>query len=347
MVNEHGVAEAAPKDLVKEFGLKVEGENQYPLFKDRATAEKFAYPWNPGRRAYGALPHLNPVAETLESFKDEARFFSKTYTTKEAGAPPWRDESYGEGMILFEAKFGKKLSAFAEEILAQYPPLPDAKPGKELSVFGLSGSGKSTALEAIHDLYGSKVVEMDSDTVRFNLLARMVKDIEMENGASLDEVRQNLIHNNLSGPLYLLLNHLTKELKSRGYSVVRSSTMPESGVDLLVYIAHPDGVDPRKVTDEEIPVVGKTLFERTQTRVQGDDDYDWEHAETVTRFEDMKPVTVQVPERVHGIFIKNLRGVLSNPPAGLLEFPNHRIDDPAARKTQYRTFFEKALGKAE
>ena len=123
--------------------------------------------------------------------------------------------------------------------------------------------------------------------------------------------------------------------------------MPESGVDLLVYIAHPDGVDPRKVTDEEIPVVGKTLFERTQTRVQGDDDYDWEHAETVTRFEDMKPVTVQVPERVHGIFIKNLRGVLSNPPAGLLEFPNHRIDDPAARKTQYRTFFEKALGKAE
>jgi hypothetical protein len=345
MVNEHEVTETGPKDFVKEFGLKVEGKNQSPLFKDRATAEKFSYPWNPGQRAYGALPHLKPIAETLESFKDEARYFSKTYTTKEAGAPSWRDESYGEGMILFEAKFGKKLSEFAEEILAKYPPLPEEKPGKELSIFGLSGSGKSTALEAIHDLYGSKVVEMDSDTVRFNLLARMVRDVEIENGASLDEVRQNLIHNKLSGPLYLLLNHLTKELKSRGYSVIRSSTMPEPGSDLLVYIAHPDGVDPRKVRDEEIPTVGKTLFDRTQTRVQGDDNYDWDNAETITRFEDMKPVTVRVPERVHGIFIKNLRGVLTNPPAGLLELSNQRLDDPEARKAQYRTFFKNALDK--
>ncbi len=348
MTDEKRLHEVTPTDPVKDFGLAIEGEKQSPLFKDRATAEKATNPWNPDRRIYGAVPHLKAPGEAVELFKEEAGYFSKTYKTKEPGAPPWRDASYAEGMILFEAKFGKKLSEFAEEILAHYPPLPDAKPGKELSIFGLSGSGKSTALEAIRELYGSKVVEMDSDTVRFNLLAKMMRDVELANGATLDEVRKQLIHNNISGSLYLLLHHLTKELKARGYSVVRSSTMPEAGADVSVYVSHPDGIDPRKVTDEQLPEAAKNLFERTQKRVSGDDDYDWEHAETVTSFESMKPVTVQVPERVHGIFVKTLRdNVLSNPNTKYVELSNERLEDPSARKAHYKAFFEKTLGKAE
>lgn len=348
MENVERTSETLPKDPVKEYGLVTEGEGQSLLFKDRETAERAVNPRNPDRRMYGALPHLKSPDETANLFREEAKYFSKTYTPKEPGSPPWRDASYAEGVILFEAKFGKKLSAFAEEILANYPPIPDAKPGKELSIFGLSGSGKSTALEAIRELYGSKVVEMDSDTVRMNLLGKMMRDVELENGATLDEVRQQLIHNNISGSLYFLLNHLTKELKARGYNVIRSSTMPEPGADLSVYVSHPDGIDPRKVTDEQLPEVAKTLFERTQKRVSGDDNYDWEHAETITRFEDMKPVTVQVPERVHGIFVKTLRdNILGNPATKFVELSNERVEDPQARKAHYKAFFEEKLGKKE
>lgn len=317
------------------------------LFSKDEVAEKFTAPWSPARRSYGALPHLKSPEETLNSFREAAAYFSKTYTPKAPDAPPWRDASFAEGMILFEAKFGKKLSAFSEEILANYPPINNGKPGKVLSVFGLSGSGKSTALEAMHDLYGSKVVEMDSDTVRFNLLARMMRDVELANGADLTEVREQLIHNNISGSLYLLLNHLTKELQARGYNVVRSSTMPEPSADVTVYISHPDGIDPRKVTDEQLPEVAKGLFERTQGRVSGSDDYDWEHAETVTDFGKMKPVTVQVPQRVHEIFVKNTRDILSKPGANFHELANQTIADPEARKAMYRDFFEKTLGKPQ
>ena len=330
-------------DPVEAYGLAVEGEKASPLFQSREVAEKFTYPWNPNRRAYGALPHLKSKEETLALFRDEAAYFGKTYQPKEPGAPPWRDASYGEGMIMFEAKFGRKLSEFAEEILAQYPQLDGTEKGKMISLFGLSGSGKSTALEALRDIYGDKAIEMDSDTVRFNLLAEMLRDVEIENGATLEEVRSQLIHNNISGPLYLLLGHVTKILQERGYTVVRSSTMPESGADVSIYVAHPDGVDPRTITDDQIPVVAKTLFERTQGRVQGSDDYDWDHAQTVTDFRQMKPVTVQVPENVHGIFLKNTRSILTSPSARFNELRNERNDDPVARKKQFREQFETIL----
>jgi hypothetical protein len=323
-----------PIDPVERYGLETEGEEKSPLFGDRAAAEDFRYPWNKARRAYGALPHLKSAKETLALFRDEAEYFSKHYTTKEPGAPSWRDASYAEGAIMFEAKFGKRLSAFAEEILAHYPPVKDAHKGRELSFFGLSGAGKSTAIEAARELLGKRTVVMDSDTVRFNLLAKMIKEVETSNGAELDEVRQQLIHNNISGALYFLLNHVSKELKDRGYNIIRSSTMPEQNADAVVYLSHPDGIDPREITDEQLPETAKKLFERTQGRVGGPDDYDWEQAETITDFNKMKNVTVQVPEPVHGIFVKNLREALKQP--NIRSLKNERIDDPVARKQAYQ-----------
>jgi len=326
-------AEQKPADPVESYGLVLEGKDKSPLFGDRTTAEDFRYPWNKDRRAYGALPHLHSPAESAQLFREEAAYFSKHYSPKEPGAPSWRDASFAEGAIMFEAKFGKRLSEFAEEILQQYPPKQDARKGHELSLFGLSGSGKSTVIDAAKELFGSNTVVMDSDTVRFNLLAKMVKEVEMANGADLPEVRQQLIHNNISGALYFLLNHLTKELKDRGYNVIRSSTMPETSADVAVYLPHPDGIDPRNITDDQLPDVAKRLFERTQNRVHGDDDYDWEHAETITDFNRMPNVTVQVPERVHGIFVKTLREELGK--QGVRSLKNERMEDPSARKELY------------
>lgn len=330
-------------DPVAEYGLIVEGDKASPLFRDREAAEQYAPPWNPGRRAYGALPHLKSKEKTLELFAQETAYFSQTYKTKEPGAPPWRDASYAEGMILFEAKFGKKLSAFAQEILKQYPPVDASKPGRVISVFGLSGSGKSTAMEALREMYGECLIEMDSDTVRYNLLARMILDVETQNGATLEEVRSDLMHNNISGSMYLLLHHLTKTLRSRGYTVVRSSTMPDLEADATMYLTHPDGIDPRQIADEDVPTVAKTLFERTQARVGEKDDYDWEHAQTVLDFQRMKPVSVQVPERVHEAFLKSLRATLNNPSIHYTELPNKKIDDAAARKVYYIEALKRAI----
>ncbi len=325
-------------DSVEAYGLVMEGEEASPLFGDRAAAEDFRYPWNKDRRAYGALPHLKSAEESVNVFLEEAKYFGRHYTPKEPGAPEWRDASFAEGMILFEAKFGKKLSDFTEEILQHYPQRAGGNEGKELHVFGLSGSGKSTAIEAIKESLESGAVVMDSDTVRFNLLAKMVKEVEMTHGASLLEVRQHLLHNNLSGALYLLLNHVKKELTSRGYNIISASVMPETGTVPSLYLPHPDGIDPRTITDEQIPEVAKRLFERTQARVQGDDNYDWEHAETITDFNQMSEVTVQVPERVHGSFLKNIRTALSQPDIHMLQ--NERIDDPIARKEAYKAQLE-------
>ncbi len=332
-----------PRDFVEEYGLVTEGEKTSPLLLGKEAAEKAAPPWNPNRRSYGAVPFLKSRDESLALFRGEAAYFGRTYKTKEPGAPPWRDAAYAEGMILYEAKFGEKLSELAEEILSQYPSIEGADKGKVISLFGLSGSGKSTALEALREIYGDQLIEMDSDTVRYNLFGKKIQEVEMENGATLDEVRNHLMHNNISGSMYLLLDHLTKTLKDRGYMIVRSSTMPEFGADAIVYLQHPDGIDPRRISDEEISDKAGVLFARTESRVDGPDDFDWDHRQTVTRFEDMKQVTVQVPQQVHGIFIKNLRGILSNPSIAYKELTNERIDDPTERKKHYVKALRKVI----
>ncbi len=324
-----------PTNPMQQYGLILEGEKKSPLFGDKGIAEQAKDPLNKDRRAYGALPYLGTPEESMHLFQSEAEYFSTHYKPKDPGAPPWRDATYAEGMILFEAKFGKKLSEFTEEVLQNYPPIQAAThPGRILSLFGLSGAGKSTAIEAAKELFGKNTIVMDSDTVRYNLFAKMIKDIESQHGANLQEIRTDLINNKISGALYLMLNHITKELKARGYNIIRSSALPDTGVDAAVYLPHPDGIDPRDVTDAQIPEVAKRLYERTQSRISQSDDYDWEHAETITEFNTMRNVTVQVPERVHAIFLKNIREALGKP--GIKKLRNKRIDDPAARKQAYQ-----------
>lgn len=310
-------------------GYGVTSEKSGLLSKDQTTMEKFANPWQPYRRAFGALPYFDKRPEIVAHFADEAIYFGKHYKTGQG--PEWRDPLYAEGVLVFEMKFGKRLSEFAEEILAHYPDLK--KQGKEISVFGLSGAGKSTALEALKEVVGPDAIVLDSDTVRFNLLAKMVKDVELAAGADLDEVRNQLIHNNISGALYFLLNHVTGELRERGYTVIRSSTQPTSGNDVTLYIEHPDGIDPRQITDEQIPAMAKELYNRTQSRVNGPDNYDWHHAETITNFNHMTNVTLQVPERVHEIFLKEVRTALEKGKDGSIRMlKNPKIDDPIERK---------------
>jgi len=303
---------------------------------DREYAEQYAPPWNKTRRMYGALPHYDQKDEIIESFASEAEYFAKHYETGKG--PEWRDPSYAEGALLFQMKFGENLSDFTESILAQYPPIGGV--GKEISLFGLSGSGKSSAIEALKHKLGENVIVMDSDTVRYNLLAKKIKDVEQASGAGMDEIRNDLINNAISGPLYFALNHITKELKSRGYSIIQSSTQPNPGADLSFYLQHPDGIDPRKVSEENRDEVAKDLYERTQSRVGDFDNYDWDNAETILDFNRMIDVTVRVPERAHAAFLKNISETLEKPESKITELENPNIADAGERKRHFEKLFE-------
>ncbi len=322
--------------------FEVTPESSILLGKTQAEAEGFTQPWAPGRLCYGALPHFADREQIIAGFPSEAAFFAKYYTPgKTEGKPVWMDASYGEGIVLFEMKFGKKLSEFVESILIQYPDL--GKLGKEISLFGISGSGKSTAIEALVEKLGPEAIVMDSDTVRYNLFGKMIADAEATNGKTLEQVRGDLLHNNISGSLYLAINHVAKELKARGYTVIRASVLANEGADQTLYVEHPT-IDPEKVTNEEVEEVAKKLFEVTQSRVSGADDYDWDHASTELDFNKMKPVSVQVPERVHGIFVKGARGYLvANPKVQRLVNPSNA--DAAARKANFRKQFDEVLGE--
>lgn len=299
------------------------------LSKDKAKIENFSPPLAIDRKTYGAVPHFAKRDQIIDNFANEARYFGKHYDPKTDTNR--RARFFAEGALLFEMKFGRRLSEFAEEILANYPDLK--RQGKDVSVFGLSGAGKSSSIEAIAEKLGENTIVIDSDTVRYNLLAKMIKDVETKNGASIDHVRQNLMHNNISGALHFLLNYVGRELCSRGYNVIRSSTLPGDNADITFYIEHPDGIDPRKITDEQIPTIAKTLFKRTQGRTNGPDNYNWDNATTITDFRQMRNVSVQVPERNHGIFVKNIRSALEQDKTGrIIVLKNKKNDDPIARK---------------
>lgn len=177
---------------------------------------------------------------------------------------------------------------------------------------------------------GERVIVIDSDTVRYNLFAKMIKDVELAQGTGMKEIRDELMHNAISGALYFLLEYVTKELKERGYTVIKSSTLSNEGADATIYVEHPDGIDPRGISDAQIPAMAKALVARTQSRIAEKDNYDWVHAETVFDFNAMQPVTVQVPEHIHGNFLKNIREALAKGPSVHI-LHNPKIYDPRER----------------
>lgn len=326
-----------------EFGVDI--EKSILLSKTQEEITDFRNPWALDRRAYGAVPHYDKRDEIMKRFPEEVAYFAKYYKPGEKGRPAWMDASYAKGIVLFEMKFDKRLSEFCEEILSHYPNLH--KQGKEISLFGLSGSGKSTVTEVMRETLGEDVIVIDSDTVRFNLLAKIVRDIELNGGANIDEVRRHLIHNNISGPLYLAVSHIAKELKTRGYTVIESSTQPVHGADTTIYVEHPDGIDPAAIPAEDenqIQTVAKTLYDRTSARVGGPDNYDWDHAETITDFRTMRDVSVRVPEQVHKIFVKNVGQTLRNlPEESLARMHNIHVDNEGQRRQMIRQELSRIL----
>jgi len=334
--------EQKTREAFAEFGVDISKSDI--LSKSKEDLEDFRNPWAPDRRAYGALPNFGKRDEIMSRFPEEAEYFKKHYTPGEKGRPAWMDPSYAEGVVLFEMKFDEPLSSFCEDILAHYPDL--GKKGKEISIFGLSGSGKSTVTETINKKFGSDIVIMDSDTVRFNLLAKMVKEVEEKGGADLDEIRNHLMHNNISGPLYFATNYVAKELKERGYTVIESSTQPTSGADVTIYVEHPDGIDPSEIIgdEEKQKEVAGMLYKRTEARVDGPDDYDWDNAETVTDFNNMESVSVQVPQRVHEIFVKNVGQTLKDSGDFINRLHNIQADDTNEREEMISAELDRILG---
>lgn len=348
MAQDHSFSssEKAPADAFESFGIELEGEFAPYLFTctNRVAAEKLAFGSDPRKRKYGALPHFLPAQEAQKYFSEEAPYFLHHYSPRAPGTPSSQNTHYAEGIVLFYEKFGTHLADFTEKVLAQYPILPAPPKGLELSLFGLSGSGKTTAMQAIAEVYGPKVILIDSDTVRYNFFAKMIYDVEHAAGASFEEIRHHLMHTRLSGALYLSLAIICKELKRRGYLVVTASTMPKQEADEIIYLGHPDGIDPRRISEEKRSEVAAQLFTRTQTRVPEVDNYDWENAHTVTDFRRMAPVSVQVPQEIHTLFLKNVRKSLLNRDLSIRELNNFRIENPEAQKAYYRRFFERLLG---
>lgn len=296
------------------------------LAGEQDEAGMYVNSWFPQGPRYGAMPQFDQREAVVADFNAEAARLKFAATGDKQA-----NKMGAEGILLFELKFGDKLSHFAEQILDQYPPRSN-KTGKEISMFGLSGSGKSTVAEALQQHYGDDMIIMDSDTMRYNLLAKLVKDAEATAGRDVQAIKDKaLIHNAISGALYVLVNYVSKTLIERGYLVVKSSSRPDSTADVKIYVEHPDGIDPSTVGDHEIKTVAETLFQRTQARVNDVDDYDWDNAETVLDFRRMKPVTVQVPRGVHEAFLKQRKKDLTD--ASIVRLPNPRNLDAAARST--------------
>jgi hypothetical protein len=345
----------------------IDPEKTSLIVANRDEIESLTYPKKGGRQ-FGAVPFMSARGDILNHFPEEMDAMTgngKYY--KPGGAKPWSDRFYAEGTLLYEMKFGKRLSEFSKEILENYPEVAtDGEAGKEISIFGLSGSGKSTAIEAIKKTIGENVVVMDSDTVRYNLFAKKIKDVELDNGAPESELK-SLMNNKISGALYFLLNTVKHELKERGYTVVTSSTEPSDTADMRFYIEHPDGIDPAndaqvpevtqaKPTDTEEQKTERAMAERkvaeiaaqlqghTDTRITADDDYDWKQARTVTRFEDMVPVNVQVPAVVHGFFLQNLKRSLKQ--EGIVRIANTRTENAEARQKNFERQFATLIKKS-
>lgn len=312
------------------------------IFKDKHTLEQAITDGIPERKLYGSLPYFSQRDTILRHFASEDRYFGKYYDPRTD--PRRRGRLNAEGMLFYEMKFGERLSVFTDSVLAHYPK--KTSPGRDISLFGLSGSGKSTALSAMREYLGPEAIFMDNDTARYNLLAKKVRDAEMKNGVGLEEVRNNLMHNALSSPLYFLLNHVARELSGRGYQVVRSAVQPGDSSDTIIYLEHPDGIDPRHITDDELPEAAHTLYERTHGRLHERDTYDWAHAETVTDFRAMKDVSVDVPERSHLTMLKSLRTTLSDPRyRDIPILKNEKTTDAIERKEKIFQQLEKIFGK--
>jgi septum formation protein len=315
-----GQQQAEALRLMAEFGVRP--AESILLKGSRPEVEQHRQADNPERRQYGTVPFHGRREEIVSDFPAELAYFSHF---RPAGDGTETLAKYAESLPLFAMKFGRPMREFAQEIMAHYPDL--GRLGRDISLFGLSGSGKSALMTAVRERLGSDVVVMDSDTVRYNLFGKMVRDVETAAGADLDEVRHHLIYNDVSNCLYLLRHHVAAELKGRGYTVIQNATTPRFGSDRLIYVENPDGLDPLALADADIPKVARSLSEATEHRGAERDNYDWDRAETVTDFHAMRPVSVRVDPKVNEQIIREVRQALMDPRHHVEHLPNRRTAD--------------------
>ena len=221
--------------IAKELGL-----GDCALTKAGATRVEAEHVMENGRRVFGALPQFDHMEEHLEGLRDDFRYFQE----KLAIDPSSLTASQRQSMLTYRLKFDTSITGLMDNILRYYP-VREGKTGKSIALYGLSGSGKSLAAAAFRE-HDPEAVIMDADTARLNLFGRIIRDVEMPNSGSLEEVRNHLIHNPaVSGMIYLVLETVAKQLKERGYTVIQSANVPASGTDEVYYLEHPDPmVDP-------------------------------------------------------------------------------------------------------
>lgn len=317
-------------DILQRFGI-VPGQyaGEIPdgltlLGTTQKEAEQFLSPFIPDEPLYGALPHFSDRAGILARVPDEYAYFAQFLQTNDSSS------RYMDGLIMHEAKFGEPLRHVAESILQHYPELPGRR-GKHISVFGLSGSGKSFVADRLAQHFGTQAIVMDSDTVRYNLFAKKVFDVETTAGKSLTEVRSHHMHNRISFMLYAVIQHVAQVLGERGYTVIQSNLRPQEHADLVLYVEHPQGIHPQQTTDEQIDQHAQRLFECTQERISERDNYPWNTMETITKFSDMHPVSVRVPQQAHAFFLRMLRAEMDKAMSGnVLSIPN--VFEPVTEK---------------
>ncbi len=264
-------------------------------------------------KTYGAMPGYTDLEDHMQGVQEDVKELIDT------GIDIRQFEL--KGLLLYRLKFGESIYNLANQVLANYPTIGEK--GRVISLFGLPGSGKSFALHALQDLNLSNVVIIDSDTSRMNLFAKIIKDLELANGSSLDHIRSKLIYKPLTEIFYTTLTYIAAKLRQDGYTVVQASVGVNHNSDEVYYVEHRD-VNPRDIT---IPEDLETLdpnpdFQRTitrmlaitESRVFDIDDYDWTNATQITDFSKMTRVTVKTGTQANKIFIKEIKERLTKSP---------------------------------
>lgn len=300
-----------------------------PFIQPGATAESISKMTINSEIAYGSVPGMKDLDNHLLALQDDIEYFKKSgiiLGTREINS-----------ILLYRLKFNHSITKLTEAILAHYPII--GKQGKSISLFGLSGSGKSLAMDAISEFYGEKIIVIDSDKTRINLFAKLVKDLETANGNVVNGVSSTLLHVPISGPLYTAIAYVVQILKNRGYIVIQASLGVNRNTDEIYYLEHRDvdiqnleiPEDPEQEQSPEFVQAVTKLSAITTIRFLEKDGFDWENPKQETDFRKMHNIIVDVSPKTHAHFIKEVKKLLETLP-NIKIIQNPKTNNPAEAK---------------
>ena len=283
-----------------------------PYIQQGATAESISKMTINSEIAYGSVPGMNDLESHLVALQDDIEYFKKSgiiLGTREINS-----------MLLYRLKFNHSITKLTESILSHYPIIGNQ--GKSISLFGLAGSGKSLAIDALSKFYGEKLVVIDSDKTRINLFAKLVKDLETANGNVVNGVSSTLLHVPISGPLYTAIAYVIQILKNRGYTVIQASLGVNRNTDEVYYLEHRDvdiqnleiPEDPEQEQSPEFIQAVTKLSAITTIRFLEKDGFDWKNPKQETDFRKMHNIIVDVSPKTHAHFIIEVKKLLETLP---------------------------------